>query len=159
MNMYYRHSFRRAALSAAFSSRAVAVPRQQVASFAIHVSKANAGPAAALPLSRYFSQTVRAAQEYQRDALEEEAYEDAENDSPAQSEQTWSPSSSSATEAERARQGPTIFISNMTFDATDLHIREAFAQYGEILSINIARDGRGLSRGYVTNLSLQVSVT
>lgn len=37
----------------------------------------------------------------------------------------------------------------MTFDATDLHLREAYSQYGEITSINIGRDGRGLSRGYV----------
>ncbi|KAK7752434.1 hypothetical protein SLS62_005587 [Diatrype stigma] len=41
-----------------------------------------------------------------------------------------------------------IFVSNMTFDATDLHLREAYSQYGEIKSINIGRDGRGLSRGF-----------
>lgn len=128
-------SVRRAALRvASCSSRAVAVPRQQVASFAIHVSKANTHPAATLTLSRYFSQTARVAQEEQEDAAVEEATKSAEQDT--------------STSSRFPPQENSIFISNMTFDATDLHLREAFSQYGEILSINIGRDGRGLSRGF-----------
>ncbi|KAJ2968629.1 hypothetical protein NUW58_g10183 [Xylaria curta] len=42
----------------------------------------------------------------------------------------------------------TIFISNITFEATDVHLTEAFGKYGNIVALNIARDGRGLSRGF-----------
>ncbi|KAI1488260.1 RNA-binding domain-containing protein [Biscogniauxia mediterranea] len=127
------HSIRRAALRAACSStRAVAVPRQQVASFAVQVSKANMRPATVMPLARNFSQTARRAEE-EKDAVAEENAQSLE---------------SSPTERERARQGYTIFVSNMTFDATDAHLREAFTKFGEITAINIGRDARGLSRGF-----------
>ncbi|KAI1504352.1 RNA-binding domain-containing protein [Biscogniauxia marginata] len=131
------HSVRRAALRAACSStRAVAVPRQQIASFAMQISKANMRPATMLPLARCFSQTVRVAEE------EKEVEAEAAFGSSAV------PLESSPTERERARQGYSIFISNMTFDATDAHLQEAFSKYGEITAINIGRDGRGLSRGF-----------
>ncbi|KAI5923330.1 RNA-binding domain-containing protein [Camillea tinctor] len=126
------HSARRAVLRAACSStRAVAVPRQHVASFAMQISKANMRPAMVMPLARNFSQTVRRA--------EEENFAQADSSSPLES---------SLTERERARQGYTIFVSNMTFDATDAHLREAFSKFGEISAINIGRDARGLSRGF-----------
>ncbi|KAI0600886.1 RNA-binding domain-containing protein [Biscogniauxia sp. FL1348] len=131
------HSMRRAALRAACSStRVVAVPRQQVASFAMQISKANMGPATVMPLARNFSQTVRRAEDEKEDPF------GAEDGPPTQ------PLESSPTERERARQGYTIFVSNMTFDATDAHLREAFAKFGDITAINIGRDARGLSRGF-----------
>ncbi|RYP81331.1 hypothetical protein DL769_002060 [Monosporascus sp. CRB-8-3] len=114
------------------------MPRQQVASLAMQVSKANVRSAAALPLSRYFSQTARAAQEEQENATVESAMGSA-----AESEQS---SSSTSRDAEQPKRS--VFVSNITFDATDVHLREAFSQYGEIESINIGRDGRGLSRGF-----------
>lgn len=115
------------------------MPRQQVATFALQLSKANVQPAGALRLSRYFSQTAPVAEE-------KESPETANGDSPTSE----SPLQSSQLESQRAaRTGATIFISNMTFDATEVHIQEAFGKYGEILTSNIARDGRGLSRGYV----------
>ncbi|KAI1757098.1 RNA-binding domain-containing protein [Xylaria castorea] len=126
------HCVRRAALRAAStSSRFVAVPRQHVAANVMLISKANLRPTTVLPLSRYFSQTAPAARE------ENEADEAVDG----------------AMEAgkEPPRVNPadhTVFVSNMTFDATDVHVEEAFSKYGEILSVNIARDGRGLSRGY-----------
>ena len=125
----YRYSVRRAALRAASSSirAAAAVPRQQVASFAVHVSKVNTKPAATLRLARAFSQTARAAQE-------EEAGDAAAEKKPSEFP---------------AEDGTSIYISNMTFDATEVHLKEAFAQYGEIADIRIVKDGRGLSRGYV----------
>ncbi|KAI1131282.1 RNA-binding domain-containing protein [Nemania abortiva] len=128
------HCVRRAALRAVCSSsRFVAVPRHQVAAIAVQISKVNAQPTSALPLYRYFSQTAPVAEE---------------NEAP-EAEQTDAPLQSSLTENERAIQnGHTIFISNMTFDATDVHLQEAFGKYGDILKVNIARDGRGLSRGF-----------
>ncbi|KAI0894834.1 RNA-binding domain-containing protein [Annulohypoxylon nitens] len=122
-------SIRRAAVRAARSSAIVAVPRQQIASFAMQVSRANAKPAAMLPLARYFSQTSRVAQD--------------ENPFEEGAEGTESPAASDA-----PPRGNTVFISNMTFDATDIHVQEAFSKYGEITELRIARDGRGLSRGY-----------
>ncbi|RYO91302.1 hypothetical protein DL766_002027 [Monosporascus sp. MC13-8B] len=114
------------------------MPRQQVASLAMQVNKANVRSAAALPLSRYFSQTARAAQEEQENATVESAMGSA-----AESEQS---STSTPRDAEQPKN--VVFVSNMTFDATDVHLREAFSQYGDIVSINIGRDGRGLSRGF-----------
>ncbi|RYP49722.1 hypothetical protein DL768_004591 [Monosporascus sp. mg162] len=103
------------------------MPRQPVACLAMQVSKANVRSAAALPLSRYFSQTARAAQEEPGNTTVEGA-------------------TGSGADSEQSKR--VVFVSNMTFDATDVHLREAFSQYGEIESINIGRDGRGLSRGF-----------
>ncbi|KAI0555055.1 RNA-binding domain-containing protein [Xylaria curta] len=140
------HCIRRAALRAASaSSRFVAVPRQHVAASVMQISKANVRPTAVLPLSRYFSQTVPAAQE--DEGAVDSAIKAAEqsgstaDDNPALQ--------SSPTESELAlRQGSTIFVSNMTFDASEEHLQEAFGKYGTIMNLNIARDGRGLSRGF-----------
>ncbi|KAI0890501.1 RNA-binding domain-containing protein [Annulohypoxylon maeteangense] len=128
-------SIRRAAVRAARSSAIVAVPRQQIASFAMQVSKANARPAMMLPLARFFSQTSRVAQNENSGEGEE-----------ADGEVTETP----ATPASSAEvvPGTTVFVSNMTFDATDIHVQEAFSKYGEITNLKIARDGRGLSRGF-----------
>ncbi|KAI1109174.1 RNA-binding domain-containing protein [Nemania sp. NC0429] len=127
------HCVRRAALRAACSSsRFAAVPRQQVATFALQLSKAKVQPIGTFQVSRYFSQTAPVAEE------KDGAYEADE-----------SPLESGPTETQRAaRDSATIFISNMTFDATEIHIKEAFGKYGDILASNIARDGRGLSRGF-----------
>ncbi|TGJ85930.1 hypothetical protein E0Z10_g2805 [Xylaria hypoxylon] len=98
----------------------------------MQISKANLQPIGALPLSRYFSQTASIAEGW-KDAA------DIEN----------ATLQSSETESERnARAGYSIFVSNMTFDATDTHLHEAFGKYGDILSVSIGRDGRGLSRGF-----------
>ncbi|KAI1376358.1 RNA-binding domain-containing protein [Hypoxylon crocopeplum] len=132
------HSLRRAAARAACSSSiAVAVPRQQIASFAMQVSKANMRPAAMVSLSRYFSQTSRVAQDQDEEkAAVEEAIGSVEE-------------TDYTTDAlPQTPIGSPIFIHNMTFDATEAHIREAFGKYGEILDLHIARDARGLSRGY-----------
>ncbi|KAI0008917.1 RNA-binding domain-containing protein [Xylariaceae sp. FL0662B] len=174
------HSVRRAAARAvSSSSMAVAVPRQQVASFAMRIGRANVRQPATMRLPRYFSQTSRFAQE-EKDAAVEEAVESTEQtgstvdqstadqstadqftvdqsadqstaDQSAVDQSTSddaSPLQSSPTERERQKLGFTIFISNMTFDATEVHLREAFSKYGEVTSINIGRDGRGLSRGF-----------
>lgn len=128
-----RQAFRRAALRAACSSsRAASVPRQQVASFAVQVSKQNLPPVTSLLLSRAFSQTARFAEE---------------------SSETESSEPKSYVNSEDLKKGHTVFLGNMSYDATETHIHEAFAKYGEILSISIPRDGRGSARGFVTILT------
>ncbi|KAI0193203.1 nucleic acid-binding protein [Xylaria flabelliformis] len=139
------HCIRRAALRAASaSSRFVAVPRQHVAANAMQISKANVRPTAVLPLSRYFSQTVLAAQEDKGEAgIVDNAIEAADSNG-----STADDSSPLQSSLGRKQQDYTIFVSNMTFDATDVHLQEAFSKYGNIERLNIARDGRGLSRGF-----------
>ncbi|KAK5624495.1 hypothetical protein RRF57_000211 [Xylaria bambusicola] len=141
-----RHCVRRAALRAACSSsRFAAAPRQQVIAIARHVAKPNAQPASAISLSRYFSQTSAVAEE-EKSAVEDAIQAAEESGSTVDSDATLQ---SSPTENERINQeGHTIFISNVTFDATEAHLQEAFGKYGDILRVNIGRDGRGLSRGF-----------
>lgn len=101
----------------------------------MQISKTNARPATVLPLARYFSQTFRVAQD------EKEGVEEAIRSA----EQTGSTIESSSQQPSVANQ---IFISNMTFDVTETHLRDAFSKYGEIVEHKIGRDGRGLSRGF-----------
>ncbi|KAI0203855.1 RNA-binding domain-containing protein [Astrocystis sublimbata] len=129
------HCVRRAALrTACASSRFAAVPRQQVAANLVQISKANVRPTAVLPLSRYFSQTAPVAEE------EKDIVDNAINAA--------GPGNAASSAAEDDPESNTVFISNMTFDATDVHLEEAFGKYGEITRVNIGRDGRGLSRGF-----------
>ncbi|KAK9773673.1 hypothetical protein AB5N19_05462 [Seiridium cardinale] len=100
-------------------------------------AKAAARPAVSVP-ARFFSQTARVAEDPNEQAIVEDAIKSTEEASTLTSE-------SAATPEEG---GIPLFISNITFDATDLHLREAFSKYGEIVSIKIGRDGRGLSRGF-----------
>lgn len=48
------------------------------------------------------------------------------------------------------KQNNAIYISNMTWDAGENHLREAFSKFGEIQDIMISRDQTGRSRGYAT---------
>ncbi|KAI1336846.1 RNA-binding domain-containing protein [Xylariaceae sp. FL0016] len=140
------HSVRRAALRAACSStKAVAVPRQQVASFAMQISKSSTRPVVSLPLSRHFSQTARVS-EQEHDPVIKQAVEAAEETGSTIAKEE--SIQSSQPESQSAGQGHSIYVSNITFDATDVHLREAFGKYGEVTSVKIGRDGRGLSRGF-----------
>lgn len=119
---------------------AAAASRQQLNSFALQFTKAAARPAAAMS-ARFFSQTFRAAQDQTEQAIVNDAIKSTEAESTLESAPTMS-------ETAAQTDGTTIFVSNMTFDATDMHLREAFGKYGDIIGVKIGRDGRGLSRGY-----------
>lgn len=108
-------------------------------------TQATARPAA-MPMSRFFSQTSRRANE-EREIVEEATKAAEEGGSTSDSLN----SLENASQTRRSPQddGHTLFVSNMSFDATDMHLREAFGKYGDITAVNIGRDGRGLSRGYV----------
>ncbi|KAI1369328.1 RNA-binding domain-containing protein [Xylaria arbuscula] len=136
------HCVRRAALRAACSSsRLVAAPRQQAISLVMQLNKANAQTTVSAFLPRHFSQTSAVAAEEDETNAVENAIRAAEDNT--------STLDSSLTENERiTKDGFTIYVSNVTFDATEAHLQEAFGKYGDILRINIGRDGRGLSRGF-----------
>ncbi|KAI8965282.1 hypothetical protein F5Y11DRAFT_313531 [Daldinia sp. FL1419] len=129
------HSLRRAAARAACSSIAAAAPRQQVASFAMQICKANVRPAAVMPLARYFSQTARVALDENESAAVEEAIESAGQ-----------PGSTAEQAAETVANK--IYVRNFPYDITDDLLREAFSKYGEITSLQVARDPTGVSKGY-----------
>ncbi|KAI0395140.1 RNA-binding domain-containing protein [Xylariaceae sp. FL0594] len=124
------HSIRRAVLRAAWSSpRAIAAPRQ-ISSVVSRVSRPSVQSASASPLSRYFTQTAFVSNE-------------AEESTPA---------SSQAFSEEKTRKegqdGCGLFIANMSYDASTEHLMEAFSKYGQITHASVAKDTRGLSRGF-----------
>ncbi|KAF3055948.1 28 kDa ribonucleoprotein, chloroplastic [Daldinia childiae] len=126
---------RQAARAACSSTFAVAAPRQQIASFAMQICKANAQPATLMPLARYFSQTSRVAQDESERAAVEEAIESAG--------QTGSTANQDPEDLSNK-----IFVRNLPYEATDDLVKEAFDKYGDIVDIRIGRDPSGASKGY-----------
>lgn len=137
-------SVRRAALRAASSSSlAAATSRQQLgSSFAMKFAAAARPAAVAMP-SRFFTQTARVAQD--ESESEKNTVEEAMKSTETLGS-TQPPSSEPVAVGEN--QGTGLYVSNMSFDATEEHLKEAFAKYGEVVHVNIARDARGLSRGF-----------
>ncbi|CAK7566700.1 MAG: hypothetical protein SEPTF4163_004651 [Sporothrix epigloea] len=78
---------------------------------------------------RHFSQTARVAEE---------------SDSAAAT-----PVATPASQASNEGETPYgVHIRNIVFDATEAHLKEAFEHYGPVTRCVIARDARGMSRGY-----------
>ncbi|KAF3769248.1 RNA-binding domain-containing protein [Cryphonectria parasitica EP155] len=118
---------RRAATRVAVS--ASRVPSTKISVFGIATQFA-AVPSARIiaPIAvRCFSQTLRVA--------EEEGEGAAAPETPAKAGDPNEP-------------GHGLFIRNMVFEANEDHLREAYEKYGEITKVAVARDSRGLSRGY-----------
>ncbi|KJR85216.1 RNA recognition motif containing protein [Sporothrix schenckii 1099-18] len=130
-------SVRRAVLRSAASASAQVVRSTSTSSTPLVRSvaaKAVRMPVNNLALAaRYFSQTARVAEEA----------EQLTSDSV--------PATASVGETNVEAQDPTpygIFIRNVVFDASDANLREAFEHYGPINSTFIARDPRGMSKGF-----------
>lgn len=70
----------------------------------------------------------------------QEAAQEATGELEASGEQT--------TETGNIRDKPAAFVRNLVFEVTETHLKEAFATYGNVLDTYIARDPRGMSRGY-----------
>ncbi|KAK7923967.1 RNA recognition motif containing protein [Apiospora marii] len=104
--------------------------RLQLSSLAMQASRASVRPAIA-PMTRYFSQSMRRADDEQVivDEATKLAQASEEQNSPAPKQNA-------------------IYISNMTWDAGENHLREAFSKFGEIQDIMISRDQTGRSRGF-----------
>ncbi|KAL2269750.1 hypothetical protein VTJ83DRAFT_1934 [Remersonia thermophila] len=60
------------------------------------------------------------------------------------------PTQSSAPAEERpgAQRGYSAFVRNLVFELTEEHLEKAFSKYGNVIKTFIARDPRGLSKGY-----------
>ncbi|KAK6842212.1 nucleic acid-binding protein [Apiospora arundinis] len=131
------HAVRRAAFRAASSSSLAAAntSRMQLSSLAMQASRASVR-SAITPMTRYFSQSVRMAEDEK--VIVDEAMKLAQ----ASEEQ------SGSTLSGAAQPGNGIYISNMTWDAGENHLREAFSKFGEIQDITISRDQTGRSRGF-----------
>ncbi|KAH8675780.1 hypothetical protein BX600DRAFT_453557 [Xylariales sp. PMI_506] len=132
------HSVRRAVLRAASSSALAAstAPRLQLASTTWQFSKAAAARPATTTLARSFSQTLRVAD----DALSSDVEPRTEGNVP--------PSSLQESSTGRSESATDVFVHNLAFDATEEYLREAFTKYGEIKSVHVAKNERGLSRGF-----------
>ncbi|KAL1861725.1 hypothetical protein Daus18300_008694 [Diaporthe australafricana] len=116
------NSIRRAALRVAVSASRAPATKAQMFGIATQIS----APRFVVPAAvRCFSQTLRV------------------NEEPA----------TNVAEAERAgpngeEPGHGLFVRNMVFEANEDHLREAYEKYGEVIKAVVARDARGLSRGY-----------
>ncbi|KAK4152249.1 hypothetical protein C8A00DRAFT_44646 [Chaetomidium leptoderma] len=164
------HSLRRAALRSAVSASRTISTQTRVTPFAARaaVDCNAAARISSLQAVRYFSQTVRKAsedkdlEEAQRKSeedFERQVVEDARHDveeSVAQSEadvqeaMQEAPPPSEPVERVNASQGSnhSAFVRNLVFELTEEHLTKAFAKYGAVSNAYIARDPRGMSKGY-----------
>ncbi|KAJ4394136.1 hypothetical protein N0V93_003353 [Gnomoniopsis smithogilvyi] len=123
----YRNPMRRAVVRAAVSASRLASTKPSMlgaaSKFAIPTTTRISAPVAV----RCFSQTLRVAAEDGSSSIpENEATSRGQNEEP----------------------GFGLFVRNMVFEANEDHLREAYEKFGEIAKVVIARDARGLSRGY-----------
>lgn len=54
---------------------------------------------------------------------------------------------------ERIQPNNAIYVGNLLFEATPEDLIRVFSPFGEVKSVKIAQDSRGLSKGYVDILS------
>ncbi|CAK7208906.1 hypothetical protein SBRCBS47491_000256 [Sporothrix bragantina] len=135
-------SVRRAVLRSAASASA-SVARTATSTSTTPLVRSVAAQAARRPAvnslaiaARYFSQTARVAEEA---------------DSAATTPATTPATATAETSARPRNEGETpfgVYIRNVVFDATEAHLKEAFEHYGPVSRAVIARDPRGMSRGY-----------
>ncbi|KAK4674213.1 hypothetical protein QC763_118430 [Podospora pseudopauciseta] len=133
-------SLRRAAVRSALSaSRAVSV-KTTSAPFAFPIVRA-AAVSRAVPVQavRWYSQEPTS-----QDPLSQDVTEEAHEAEESITEQTQE-------ERQPRRQldkSRAIFVRNIVFEVNEQHLKEAFETYGEIEDTYVARDPRGMSRGY-----------
>jgi len=140
------HSLRRAALRSAVSAYRALAPKAPAAPFAALLRRsANTTRVCAALAVRHFAQTSRVANigETRESQTDEEAAQSSEEVSPASGE-----SSESSGRVQPGETPYAIFIRNIVFDANEQHLTEAFEKYGTVSKAAIARDARGMSRGY-----------
>ena len=56
---------------------------------------------------------------------------------------------------EGAPQSTTIYVGNLFFDVTEEILKKEFQRFGDVDTVRIIRDGRGLSKGYVIHCALR----
>ncbi|KAK3952557.1 hypothetical protein QBC32DRAFT_397809 [Pseudoneurospora amorphoporcata] len=130
-----RASIRRAALRQALSASRAITAQAPAASFSASVARA-ALVSSRIQAIRFFSQSPRVLNT-------EETF---------QPEQTETETAPAATEEDAvqkdARTGHTAFVRNIVFDATEEHLKGAFEKFGDVTDVFLAKDARGLSKGF-----------
>lgn len=48
------------------------------------------------------------------------------------------------------KPSPTVYVGNLFYEVTPDQLERIFSRFGEVKSVEIIKDGRGLSRGYVS---------
>ncbi|KAI6365163.1 hypothetical protein MCOR25_005457 [Pyricularia grisea] len=130
MNCFRRAALRAASAQTAQTARTAIVSKRVVPVLA--AVPAMVAKSTALPLARAFSVSRTLA--------------NVEEDSGNSTSQEESAELKNELHPEEPPNG--VFVRNLVFDATDEHLVEAFSQYGKVIQGKIARDARGLSRGY-----------
>lgn len=158
------HSFRRAALRSAVSASRSVSTTTRFAPFAARVtSECNVSKVAAPQALRFFSQTIRkASEEKDLENAQREAAAEAQQDQEGfvgQSEVDIQEASQESapqefTPAPTGRVPPSrnlphsAFVRNLVFELTEEHLVKAFEKYGNVTGAFVARDPRGMSKGY-----------
>ncbi|KAH6627949.1 hypothetical protein F5144DRAFT_514844 [Chaetomium tenue] len=162
------YSLRRAALRSAVSASRSVSATTRITPFAARVSsECNSSKLAAPQALRFFSQTIRKASE---DKDLEDAQRRSEQEAAAEGQQdpeefvgqsqanVQEASQESAPEAftpPRTGRVPgtqdqqhSAFIRNLVFELTEEHLVKAFEKYGNVSGAFVARDPRGMSKGF-----------
>ncbi|KAK0632893.1 hypothetical protein B0T14DRAFT_505377 [Immersiella caudata] len=135
------YCIRRAALRSAVAASRQVAPKASTTPFAAQAAlRATTIPRQTLAgAARCFSQTARSqnVEEKPESALNESE----EAAAPA-------PRRKDVTDEYVASLENGVFIRNLIFDATDKHLTAAFEKFGKVVDAHVARDARGLSKGY-----------
>lgn len=153
------HSLRRAALRSAISASRAAAVKPHTTSFAAQWTRAIETPyVSVLANSRWFSHTARIANDVEdvadKKIIDEAVQSVSEGEaSPEESQRFDSEGVDSSAGSKKKEDSHLetpygLFVRNMVFEANESHLKEAFEKYGEVAHTSIARDGRGLSKGF-----------
>ncbi|KAK4245272.1 hypothetical protein C7999DRAFT_16497, partial [Corynascus novoguineensis] len=160
------HSLRRAVFRSA-ASRTVSTATR-ITPFATRTTPECSAIKASSPQAiRFFSQTAhRATEDKQLEEAQRRSEEDFERQAAADAQQDVEESianteadiqeamqetspPSNAKQAARGQQSQnTAFVRNIVFELTEEHLTKAFSKYGNVTKVYIARDPRGMSKGY-----------
>ncbi|ESA44356.1 RNA-binding domain-containing protein [Neurospora crassa] len=128
-------SIRRAALRSALSASRAISTQAPAASFSASIAR-TALVSSRIQAIRFFSQSPRVLN----------------TEEPTQPEQTETETAPAATEEAAVQkdttEGHAAFVRNIVFDATEEHLKGAFEKFGNVTDVFLARDPRGLSKGY-----------
>ncbi|KAH7627545.1 hypothetical protein B0T09DRAFT_347213 [Sordaria sp. MPI-SDFR-AT-0083] len=131
-------SIRRAAIRSALSASRAITTQAPAASFSASVAR-TALVSSRIQAIRFFSQSPRVLNTEETTQTE-------------QTEQTETETAPAATEEAAVKQNSspahTAFVRNIVFDATEEHLKGAFEKFGDVTDVFLAKDARGLSKGY-----------
>ncbi|KAK3395712.1 hypothetical protein B0T20DRAFT_487108 [Sordaria brevicollis] len=134
-------SIRRATLRAALSASRAVSAQAPAASFSANVARTGL-VSSRIQAIRFFSQSPRVLNI-------EEPTQTEQTEQAEQAEQTeTAPAATEEASTHKPATATAAFVRNIVFDATEEHIKGAFEKFGEVTEVFLARDARGLSKGY-----------